>query len=200
MKKNIEYKKEYNNYDRINGAIVGWTRGETGMGHNVQIISHNNHITHINWRAPRNPNIGDQVTIVMHKEGVSALKDRPLMILNQTTGDMHKENNTIIIKNSKIIMYKLMAWIAIAAIISFTILMYADTFESQIVILISAALIVWRLAIATSDINLNDRAIKRKNDEEALCTQIAMEEWQSNTESRKPRLKMDYFNADDFKT
>lgn len=188
MKKTI--KRSQNTYERIYGTVLGWQRGHVGEGHQVQIISKPNNIDTINWRSPKDPTAGDQVIVVMHKEGVSAKKDRPLMILNHTTGDMHREVNAHDPKGSRRIMTKLVIWVLIAAIIAAILISYSSIEQARIIILASSALMVWRIAIATDDLKMDERASKRKIEEEAMCTEIAMEAWQDNKESRKPRLEI----------
>lgn len=183
--------KRYNSYKRIDGVILGWERGKVGEGHQASIIDKGGFITGFNWRSPKDPTAGDQVTIVLPEEGVTAKPDRPILMLNHTTGDRHAETNAHDPVGWRAIMTSLCAWILIALAVTAAICFFATIFEAKIIVLLAASLVVWRLAIATRDLRLDERAARRKLDEEALRSEIVMAEWVSNTESRRPRVDLE---------
>jgi len=184
--------KRHNTYRRHDGAVLGWERGTVGQGHSVQVIEDDGAITPFNWRSPKDPTAGDQVTIVLPAEGVSAKQDRPIIILNHTTGDTHREVNAHDPKGTRRIMIALFVWVLTAAVITAGILFYATLAQAKIILLLATALIVWRIAIATSHLRMAERAAQRKIDEESLCTEIVIGAWEDNTESRKPRLEIEF--------
>lgn len=182
--------KRYNSYQRIDGVILGWERGRIGEGHQTSVIEEGGHITNFNWRSPKDPTAGDQVTIVLPEEGVTAKPDRPILMLNHTTGDRHVETNAHDPIGGRAIMTNLGAWVLIALVVTTGICFFATIFEAKIIVLVATALIVWRLAIATRELKLDERAARRKLDEEALRSEIVLAEWVSNTESRRPRVDL----------
>ena len=187
MEKQI-IRKRHNTYRRIDGIIAGWSRGE-GSQH-VTLMDHSREIHEVNWRAPEDPSAGDQVSLIMVDEGVSAKRDRPLLILNQTTGHAHREQNAPEPRETISIMFSLIGWVTIAMVIAGAIIVNTTGITMIACLLVAAAIIVWRLAIATSEIRYNEKASQRKTDEEALCSEIISQEWRSHTESRKPRLEV----------
>ena len=102
--------KRHNSYRAIEGAVLGWERGKIGEGHKVQVIEPDNTITSFKWRAPKDPVAGDQVTVVLPETGVSAKPDRAIMILNQTTGETHREVNAHDPNGARSIMVNLVIW------------------------------------------------------------------------------------------
>ena len=189
-------KKRHNSYRLIDGVVLGWHRGKVGEGHEVQIIDATSAVTTFRWRAPKDPIAGDQVRVVLPEEGVSAKKDRPVMILNQTTGETHREINAHDPRGSRIIMANMIIWLAIAAIIATLLINYAQMeTQARLIILVASALMVWRIAIATHKLRLDERAAQRKLDEEAVCSDVVRAAWEENTESRKPRLSIEHDDA-----
>lgn len=185
--------KRHNAYRRIDGVVLGWERGKVGEGHQVQVIEPDNSITKFRWRAPKDPIAGDQVIVVLPEAGVTAKPDRAIIILNQTTGEAHREVNAHDPKGSRTIMANMIIWLTVAAIIAAVLVNLAISPEyAKTVILIAAALMVWRIAIATSKLRQDEKAAQRKNDEEAVCSDILMGAWESNIESRKPRLVIEH--------
>jgi len=184
--------KRHNSYRAIDGAILGWERGQVGEGHKVQVMEPDNTITGFKWRAPKDPVAGDQITVVLPDKGVSAKPDRAIMILNHTTGETHREVNAHDPYGSRSIMVRLVIWLTIAAIIASVLINLAVPIQAKIITLAAAALMVWRIAIATSQLRENERALQRRLDEEAVCTDITMTAWEGNVESRKPRMAIDY--------
>ena len=184
--------KRHNSYRAIEGAVLGWERGKIGEGHKVQVIEPDNTITSFKWRAPKDPVAGDQVTVVLPEAGVSAKPDRAIMILNQTTGETHREVNAHDPNGARSIMVNLVVWLTIAAIIASVLINLATPAQAKIIILAAAALMVWRIAIATFKLREDEKALQRKLAEESVCTDITMSAWESNTESRKPRMAIDY--------
>lgn len=184
--------KRHNSYRLINGVVLGWQRGKVGEGHQVQLIDESNEITGFRWRSPKDPIAGDQVTVVLPEKGVSAKPDRAIMILNHTTGEKHREVNAHDPRGARMIMAHMVIWLTIAAIIAAVLINYAIPQQAQIIVLAAAALMVWRIAIATHKLRQDERAAQRKLDEESVCSDVAMMAWEENTESRKPRLAIDY--------
>jgi hypothetical protein len=183
--------KRHNSYRLIKGVVLGWQRGKIGEGHQVQVIEADNSITGFRWKSPKDPVAGDQVTVILPEKGVSAKPDRALMILNETTGDTHREINAHDPRGARTIMANMIIWLTIAAIIAVVLINYAIPEQAKIIILAAAALMVWRIAIATYKLREDERAAQRKLDEEAVCSEIVMNAWESNTESRKPRLDIE---------
>lgn len=181
-------RKRHNSYKRIDGIIAGWSRGEDVQ--HVTLVDNQRDLHEVNWRAPEDPTAGDQVSLIMIDEGVSAKRDRPLLILNQTTGHAHREQNAPEPRETASIMLSLIAWVAVAMIITGAILANTTGITMITCLLAAAAIIVWRLAIATSEVRYNEKASQRKVDEEELCSEIISQEWKSNTASRKPRLEV----------
>ena len=184
--------KRHNSYRQIDGVVLGWERGKVGEGHSVRIIDHSNDITTIKWKSPKDPTAGDQVTVVMPEDGVSAKKDRPIMILNHTNGDNHREINAHDPLGVRRIMVNLVIWETIAAIIAAVLILSAEYPLNYIFALTAAAIIVWRLAIATSKVRASERAAQRKIDEEEVCTKVSMAAWENNTSGRLPRKIIAY--------
>ena len=186
----IKYTKRHNSYRRIDGVITAWQRQRDGIAHDIAIIDKLLEMHYVQWRTAEDPTVGDQVSVIINDEGVSAKPTRPLLILNHTTGHAHREQNAPEPYNTKKIMLWLLVWIATAMIVSSVIILNTNGVTMLILQLLAAAFIVWRLAIATSDIRLNERSSQRKNDEEMLCSEIISAEWRGATESRKPRVTM----------
>lgn len=184
--------KRHNSYQAIDGAVLGWERGKIGEGHKVQLIEPDNTITTFQWRAPKDPIAGDQVTVVLPNEGVTAKPDRALMILNHTTGETHREVNAHDPRGARRIMVQMVIWLTIAAIIASVLINLAIPSQAQVIILLAAALMVWRIAIATFKLREDEKALQRKIDEEAVCGELVMNAWEGNVESRKPRMSIDY--------
>jgi len=184
--------KRHNSYNVINGVVLGWQRGNVGEGHQVQIIEESNEITGFRWKSPKDPIAGDQITVVLPDKGVTAKPDRALIILNETTGETHREVNSHDPRGSRMIMANMIIWLTVAAIVGVILLNFASPVQSQIIILSAAALMVWRIAIATYNLREDERASQRKHDEEAVCSEVVMNAWESNTESRKPRLAIEF--------
>ena len=91
------------------------------------------------------------------------------------------------------IMANMVIWLAIAAIIAAILINFAIIpIQAQVIILLAAALMVWRIAIATYKLRQDERAAQRKLDEESVCSDVVMHAWESNTESRRPRMIIDY--------
>ncbi len=189
---NQKISKRHNSYRRIDGVVVGWERGHVGEGQKVHIVEADGKITTFNWRSPKDPTAGDQVTVVLPEEGVSAKQDRAIMILNQTTGETHREINAHDPRSARNIMARLIIWEAIALCIVSTLVILAAPEMRIIFMLAAGAILTWRLAIATSDLRQAERAAQRKIDEEAVCTDIAMSAWEGNIESRLPRMDVSY--------
>ena len=186
-------KKRHNSYKLINGVVLGWSRGQIGQGHQVQLIEPDNTITTFSWRSPKDPTAGDQVTVVLPEKGVTAKPDRAVMILNQTTGETHREVNAHDPRGARMIMANMVIWLVIAAIIAAILINFAIIpIQAQVIILLAAALMVWRIAIATYKLRQDERAAQRKLDEESVCSDVVMHAWESNTESRRPRMIIDY--------
>lgn len=182
--------RTYNSYRLIDGVILSWDRGTPGAGHSTVIIEKNHQQESFTWRAPHDPNVGDQVSIIMPYEGLTTKKDRPLIILNHTTGEYFREQNAPDPIGFKRIMSRLIIWVAIAMIISAAIILNAEPPLMQLFLLISAAMIVWRIAIATSDLRYDDRATRRKHDEDALCLEMLTRQWEQHG-PRLPRISFD---------
>lgn len=184
--------KRHNSYRAIDGAVLGWERGKVGEGHKVQVIEPDNTITSFKWRSPKDPIAGDQVTVVLPESGVSAKPDRAVMILNHTTGETHREVNAHNPYGARSIMVQLVIWLTVAAIVASVLFNLASGLQAQIIILVATALMVWRIAIATYKLRQDEKALQRKLDEEAVCTDVTMTAWEKNTESRKPRMAIDF--------
>lgn len=183
-------KMNHRTYKVTSGVILGWQRGNTGEGHKVSLIDRANSVTNFKWRSPKDPIAGDQVKIVTVIEGYNAKPDQPVMILNETSGETHREVSTIRPLNLRRVMIILSAWLGISAVIAYALIRNVGTLEAQVIILITAALMVWRIAIATYQINKSEKLSSMKVEEERACAEIAMKAWQSNTESRKPRIEI----------
>ena len=180
--------KRHNAYKRLDGVIASWSMGDDVQ--RVTLVDEDRELHEVNWRAPEDPTAGDQVSLIMVHDGVSAKRDRPLLILNQTTGHAHREQNAPEPRGTASIIFSLIGWIAIAMIVSGAIIANTTGLTMLIFLLVAAAIIVWRLAIATSEVRYNEKASQRKLDEEALCSDIISNEWRSNTASRKPRIEL----------
>ena len=189
---NRTIKKRHDTYHRIDGYLLGWERGEIGKGHKATIIDSNGSITTFTWKSPKEPIAGDQVTIVMPEKGDKARFNRPILILNHTTGDRHAEINGDEPKSTRNIMLWLGLWVVIAMGIATAICYFATIFQAKVVILLAAALCNWRLAIATRDIKNAERTAQRNLDEESVRSQVALEVWQENPSSRLPRIDLQF--------
>jgi hypothetical protein len=182
----------HNSYERRDGCVVSWERGFGGEGHNVTMTDLEDNLTQFNWRAPNDPIAGDQITVIMPATGVSAKQNRPLMIMNQTTGEYFRQQNAPDPAGTRKIMSKLILWTLIALVISGAIIANTTGMTMLILQLAAAAIIVWRLAIATSDLRADERINQRKEDEEKTCMGVLAGEWQRSPQARKPRIDVSH--------
>lgn len=171
---------------------MGWQRGNVGEGHQVQIIEKNNNVTGFRWKSPKDPIAGDQLTVVLPEKGITAKPDRALLILNETSGETHREINAHDPRGARTIMFNMIIWLTIAAITGALLVHFSEPTMARIIILAAAALMVWRIAIATYKLREDERASQRKLDEESVCSDVAMTAWENNTESRKPRILLEF--------
>ena len=182
----------HNSYERKDGYIVSWQRGHPSEGHDVVMMDPENNLTSFNWRAPENPVIGEQVTIIMNATGISAKQNQPLMIMNQTSGAYFRQQNAPNPAGTKAIMSRLITWVLIALIISVCVIANATGITMLVFQLVAAAIIVWRLAIATAELRADEKINQRKSDEESTCMAILAGEWQKSPQSRKPRIDVSH--------
>lgn len=186
----------HNSYERKDGFVVSWERGFSGEGHTVVMTDLEDNLTSFNWRAPQDPTAGDQITVIMPATGTSAKQNRPLMVMNQTTGDYFRQQNAPNPVGTRAIMTSLISWIVVAMIISGAIIMNTEGITMLVLQLVAAAIIVWRLAIATSELRADERANQRKADEEATCMGVLAGEWQRSPQARKPRIDVSHLLPD----
>lgn len=171
-------KKTWNTYKRHDGYIMGWERSEEpGVGHKVSILDELNHPIDFQWRSNIEPEAGQRVSIVMVDEGVSTRKDRPILVMNHDTGEVLREQNAPPTKGTRSIMISLWIWVLSAMAISSLIIANTTGVMMMSLTLLATALIVWRLAIATSELRYEERAQKRIQDEEKLCLEIMTSAW-----------------------
>ncbi|MBS7671547.1 hypothetical protein [Croceicoccus gelatinilyticus] len=184
--------KKYNTYRRFDGHVLGWERGQVGEGHQATLIEADGTITSFRWRSPKDPIAGDDVTIVLPEKGVSAKPDRPIILLNHTTGDTHVEVNAHTAKSTRRVMLEVGLWAVIASASGALLMHYGTDIQAQIILLVTAALIIFRLAIATRQLNDFERAARRRADEEEVRSETVLSAWKSNAESRRPRIKIEF--------
>jgi len=184
--------KQLNNYLRLDGYLLGWERGRIGQGHQASLIDQDGLITAFNWRSPKEPIAGDQLTVVLPEKGEAGKTARPILILNHTSGDRHEEVNDAKLPSTRDIMLWLAVWVLIAFAVTAAICFYATTFEMKVIVLIAAALVNWRMAIATRDIKKSEKSSLRKLEEEAVRAEIALSIWEENPRSRLPRIDIAY--------
>lgn len=174
-------KKTWNSYSQHEGYIMGFERSEQpGVGHRVSVMDQEQNPITFQWRGAVDPAAGQRVTVIMVKDGVSIRRDRPVLVLNHETGDVIREQNAPPPKGSRPIMLSLWAWILIALSVACLLVANTEGLTRMVTILVAAAMLVWRLAIATSELRADDRAQKRIQDEEKLCLEIMTSEWRAS--------------------
>lgn len=184
--------KQLDNYLRLDGYLLGWERGQIGQGHQASLIDQNGVITAFNWRSPKEPIAGDQITVVIPEKGGAGRSARPILILNHTSGDRHEEVNDAKPASTRDIMLWLAVWVLVAFAVTAAICFYATTFETKVIVLIAAALVNWRMAIATREIKRSEKSSLRKLEEESVRAEIALSIWEKNPRSRLPRIDVAY--------
>ncbi len=184
--------KQLDDYRRLDGHLLGWERGLVGQGHQATLIDHEGAITTFNWRSPKEPIAGDQITVVLPSKGDGARAGRPILILNHTTGDRHEEVSKAKPASTRDIMLWLAVWVIVAFAVTAAICFYANTFEIKVIVLVAAALVNWRLAIATRDIKTSEKTSLRRLEEEAVRAEVALSIWEENPRSRLPRIDILY--------
>lgn len=170
--------KTYNTYKMVNGYISGWERSPTLVnGHTVTMLDEDEQIFTFPWRMPSEPKAGQKISLIMVEEGASLRPDHPVMILNHDTGEVFREPNAPQPMGSKRIMIALSFWMGFAILISAALLTVATGLMFNVITLTAAAFLVWRLAIATSDLNADERAMKRLKEEEELLLEVMTSAW-----------------------
>lgn len=168
----------WNTYKRHDGYIMGWERSEEqGVGHNVSMLDQDKNTITFQWRGGDEPAAGQRVSVVMVEEGVSIRPDRPIMILNHDNGSVIREQNAPPPRGTRPIMIALWIWILSALSISCILVANTEGVTMIAIALVSAALVVWRLAITTSELRYDERAQKRIQDEEKMCLDIMTGAW-----------------------
>lgn len=171
-------RKTWNTYARHDGYVMGWERSEQdGVGHNVSMMDQDKNPITFQWRAPSEPKAGQRVSVVMVKDGVSIRPDRPVMVLNHDTGEVIREQNAPPPRGTRPIMIALSIWVLSALAVSCLILANTEGLTTVVLTLLATALLVWRLAIATSELRHDERAQKRIQDEEKLCLEMMTGAW-----------------------
>jgi hypothetical protein len=171
-------RKTWNTYDRHDGYIMAWERSEEpGVGHSVNMLDQDKNLITFQWRAPSEPKAGQRVSVIMVKDGVSIRPDRPVLVLAHDTGDVIREQNAPPPRGTRPIMIALSIWVLSALAVSCLIIANTEGLTMMVLSLLAAAFVVWRLAIATSELKYDERAQKRIQDEEKLCLEIMTGAW-----------------------
>jgi hypothetical protein len=175
-------RKTWNTYKRHDGYIMGWERSEElGTGHSVRMLDQEKNTITFQWRSSSEPVAGQRMSVVMVEDGVSVRPDRPVMILNHDTGEVIREQNAPPPRGTRPIMMALSVWVLIATSVACLLIAYTEGRTMVIYTLMATAFIVWRLAIATSELRYDEKAQKRIQDEEKLCLEIMTGAWRLAT-------------------
>lgn len=175
---NMQISKTWNSYVRHDGYVMGWERSEeAGVGHKVTMLNQDGDPITFQWRASQEPVAGTRVSVVLVNQGVSIRPDRPILVLNHETGEVIREQNAPPPRGTRPIMIALWTWILAALAVSCLIIANTEGITTVILGLITAALVVWRMAIATSELKYDERSQKRIQDEEKLCLEIMTGAW-----------------------
>lgn len=172
-----EIKKRHSSYTRHDGFISGWERRSDGKGHVAVIEDKEGDSTTFRWRDAEEPKAGATISVIMPRTGVTVKHERPLLILGHDSGTVFREQNAPDPRGTKDIMFWLITWILGAMFVSGIIIYNSEGLTMQVLLLLAAAFIVWRLAIATSELRMDERAQQRLRDEETLCLEIVTSEW-----------------------
>lgn len=171
-------RKTWNTYKRHDGYVMGWERSEeSGVGHNVSMLDQDKNTIHFQWRAASEPVAGQRMSVVMVEEGVSIRPDRPILVMNHDTGEVIREQNAPPPRGTRPIMIGLSIWVLAALALSCLIIANTEGITQIALALVAAAFVMWRLAIASSELRYDERSQKRIQDEEKLCLEIMTGAW-----------------------
>lgn len=171
-------RKTWNTYKRHDGYVMGWERSEeAGVGHTVSMLDQDKNTITFQWRAASEPAAGQRMSVIMVEEGVSIRPDRPIMVLNHDTGEVIREQNAPPPRGTRPIMISLSIWMLVALAVSCLIIANTEGITMMACTLLATAFLVWRLAIATSELRYDERSQKRIQDEEKLCLEIMTGAW-----------------------
>ena len=171
-------RKTWNTYKRHDGYVMGWERSEEpGVGHHVSMLDQDKQTIEFQWRSARDPEAGQRISAVMVETGVSIRRDRPILVLNHDTGEVIREQNAPPPRGTRPIMLALTIWTLAALAVSCLIIANTEGLTMMVLTLAATAMLVWRLAIATSELRHDERAQKRIQDEEKLCLEIMTGAW-----------------------
>lgn len=178
-------RKTHNSYRRHDGYIMGCERAEEPGGvDQVSIMDQERNLISVPWRAGHEPKPGQRVSVIMVEKGVSIRPERPILVLNHETGDIIREQNAPPPRGMRPIMISLSIWVLLALAVACIIIAQTEGLTQLVLILAATAMVVWRLAIATSELRHDERAQKRIQDEEKLCLEIMTSAWKLAAEER----------------
>jgi len=169
--------KTWNSYDRHDGYVMGWERDDSSDGHHVTLMNSDGEPIGFRWRSAEEPVAGGALSVVMVKDGLTLRADRPVLVLEHDTGKVMREQNAPPPRGTRPIMLALSIWMMAALGIGLIIIAHTTGLTFAVCTLLTAALLVWRLAIATSEVRLDERAWTRIREEEKLCLDIMTSEW-----------------------
>lgn len=165
-------------YVRHDGYIMNWERSdEKGDGHQVTMLNDQRETISFRWRSSSEPVAGQRISVLMVDKGVSVHPDRPLLILNHDTSETIREQNAPSPLGTRPIMIWLSIWVLSALAVSALIIAHTEGITMMALTLLATAIVVWRLAIATSDLRYDERAQKRIQDEEKVCLETMSSAW-----------------------
>lgn len=170
--------KTWNTYTRHDGYLMEWEKGEAADGHRARMMDSDGQTVTFSWRGELDPLAGSKTSVVMVKSGVTTRPDRPVLVLDHDRGFAYRELNAPPPRGTRPIMFSLTVWMLFALGISIVLDAHAPTpLYFAVFTLVAAALMVWRLAIATSELRMDERARDRIRDEEKLCLEVMTSEW-----------------------
>lgn len=175
--------KTWNTYERHDGYLMEWEKGEASEGHRATMMDSEGETVTFRWRGELDPQAGSKTSVVMVKSGVTTRADRPVLVLDHDRGFAYRELNAPPPRGTRPIMLSLTIWMLFALGISIVLDANAPTgFYFTVFTLVAAALMIWRLAIATSELRIDERARDRIRDEEKLCLEVMTSEWRLNAD------------------
>lgn len=172
-------KTSLNTYVRHDGYIMNWVRStELGQGHQVTMMDDFRNSIDFKWRSASEPVAGQRVSVLMVKDGVSVHPDHPVMILNHDTGETIREQNAPSPRGTRPIMLSLSFWVLIILSLSSFAIAHTTGVEQMALVLLGTAVVVWRLAYATSELRYDERSQKRIQEEDKVCMETIAQAWQ----------------------